>query len=125
MLPALEKDVVVKSVASLEVSNPSGFVRSDTLISLSLNQLGVVSGPLQVWKDDTAQPSQLIDDNGDGNPDRLVFLTDLGAAATQRFRIDGQQGGQGFSKRTHAEVSIKEGGDWQGRTYGGGELQER
>jgi len=120
VLPALEKDVVVKSVASLEVSNPSGFVRSDTLISLSLNQLGVVSGPLQVWKDDTAQPSQLIDDNGDGNPDRLVFLTDLGAAATQRFRIDGQQGGQGFSKRTHAEVSIKEGGDWQESTYVGG-----
>lgn len=113
-------DAVTETVASIEVSNPSGFARPDTLISFSLNQLGVETGPLQVWKGETAQPTQLLDDNGDGNPDRLVFLTDLGAAATEDFRIDRQPGRQNFSARTHAEVSIKEGGDWQESTYVGG-----
>ena len=34
-------------------------------------------GPLQVWQGEEAQPTQLVDDDGDGNPDRLLFLTDL------------------------------------------------
>ncbi len=108
------------SIAGLEVSNPSAFARPETVISLSLNQLGATTPPLQVWEGDNAQPTQLVDDDGDGNPDRLLFLTDLGAAATHNFVIDTQMAELGLPSRTHAEVSIKEGGEWQDKVYVGG-----
>ena len=50
------------AVAHLEVSNPSTFARPDTLVSLSLNELGVTAGPLQVWEGDAPRPTQLLDD---------------------------------------------------------------
>jgi len=115
-----QTDTVTESVASVEVANPSEFSRPDTLISFSLNQLGVESGPLQVWKGETTQPTQLVDDDGDGSPDRLLFLTDLESAATEDFKIDRKEAGQNISSRTHAEVSIKEGGEWKGSSYIGG-----
>jgi rhamnogalacturonyl hydrolase YesR len=107
-------------VAGLEVSNPSAFARPDTFISLSLNELGVTAGPLQVWEGDTARPTQLVDDDGDNNPDRLVFLADLDAAATHDFVIDRQKADLDLPTRTHAEVSVKEGGEWQDKVYVGG-----
>ena len=109
-----------RPIAHLEVSNPSAFPRPDTLVRLSLNELGVTAGPLQVWEGATARPTQLLDDDGDGRPDRLAFLADLGAAATHTFSIDGRTAAAAGPARAHAEVSIKEGGHWQGKTYVGG-----
>jgi rhamnogalacturonyl hydrolase YesR len=112
--------IVPEAVAKLEVSNPSEFARPDTLLSFSLNELGVVNGPLQVWQGDHAQATQLVDDNADSTPDRLVFLTDLGAASTHDYVIDRRQAEQSAVRRAQAEVSIKEGGHWQDQTYVGG-----
>ena len=109
-----------RPIAHLEVSNPSAFPRPDTLVRLSLNELGVTAGPLQVWEGATARPTQLLDDDGDGRPDRLAFLADLGAAATHTYSIDGRTAAAAGPARAHAEVSIKEGGHWQGKTYVGG-----
>lgn len=75
-------------VARLEVSNPSDFARPDTLLGFSLEELGVTQGPLQVWQGDEPQLTQLVDDDADGDPDRVVFMTDLGAAATRSYVID-------------------------------------
>jgi rhamnogalacturonyl hydrolase YesR len=113
-------DAAAQAVAHLEVSNPSEFARPDTLVGLSLNELGVTEGPLQVWEGDEPRPTQLVDDDGDDRPDRLVFLADLDAAAPHSYRINGQEADLPASPRTHAEVSIKEGGEWQGKTYVGG-----
>lgn len=109
-----------QGVARLEVSNPSAFARPDTLVSLSLNELGVTAGPLQVWEGDATRPTQLVDDDGDGRSDRLVFLADLDAAATHSYSIDGEEADHAQAPRTHAEVSIKEGGEWQDSKYVGG-----
>jgi len=108
------------AVARLEVSNPSTFARPDTLVDLSLNELGVTAGPLQVWEGEKARPTQLVDDDGDGRADRLVFLADLDAGAAHTYFIDGREADAAVTPRTHAEVSIKEGGTWQGSTYVGG-----
>jgi len=107
-------------IARLEVSNPSAFARPDTLISLTLNELGVTAGPLQVWEGDAARPTQLLDDDGDDRPDRLVFLADLDEAGTHSYILNGKEPGSVVLPRTHAEVSIKEGGEWQEETYVGG-----
>jgi unsaturated rhamnogalacturonyl hydrolase len=108
------------SLAHLEVSNPSTFPRPDTLVRLSLEQLGVTGGPLQVWEGTVARPTQLLDDDGDGRPEALVFLADLNAAATHSYSVDRRAAGSVVSPRAHAEVSIKEGGAWQGKAYVGG-----
>jgi unsaturated rhamnogalacturonyl hydrolase len=109
-------------VARLEVSNPSKLARPDTLVRLSFEQLGVTGGPLQVWEGNTARPTQLLDDDGDGRPDALAFLADLGAAATHSYLVDRRAGSaiSQWAQRAHAEVSIKEGGAWQGKVYAGG-----
>ncbi len=108
------------TVATLEVANPSEFARPDTLISLDLNRLGVTAGPLQVWNGEAAQPTQLIDDDGDGAPDRMVFLTDLGAAALHHYRVNRQSAEQKTASRVQAEISIREGGAWEDSKYVGG-----
>ncbi|MCW8926178.1 MAG: DUF4861 domain-containing protein, partial [Xanthomonadales bacterium] len=107
-------------IATIEVSNPSEFARLDTLISLSLNELGVTGGPMQVWAGDDAQPTQLVDDDGDAIHDRLVFLTSLEAAGTRSFVITDRLSGEQPAARARAEVSIKEGGEWQDAVYAGG-----
>jgi rhamnogalacturonyl hydrolase YesR len=107
-------------IAELEVTNPGNSPRPDTLLSFSLNELGVSEGPLQAWQGESAQPTQLVDDNADGTPDRLVFLADLDAASTHGFVIDRREAGRDFTARAQAEVSIKEGGEWQDKTYVGG-----
>jgi rhamnogalacturonyl hydrolase YesR len=110
----------IRTIAHLEVSNPSTFARPDTLLRLSLEELGVTGGPLQVWEGNAARPTQLLDDDGDGRPDGLAFLADLGAAATHSYLVDGREAESAASPRAHAEVSIKQGGEWQGKTYAGG-----
>lgn len=108
-----------QAVARLEVANPSKFARPDTLVRLSFAQLGVTDGPLQVWEGNAARPTQLLDDDGDGRPDGLAFLADLGAAATHSYLVD-RRAGSAVPQRAHAEVSIKEGGAWQEKVYKGG-----
>lgn len=112
-------------VAELEVGNPSAFARPDTLVRLSFEQLGVTApgvnaAPLQVWEGNAPRPTQLLDDDGDGSPDALTFLADLGAGATHSFVIDRRPAGSTAPQRAHAEVSIKEGGAWQEKKYVGG-----
>jgi uncharacterized lipoprotein NlpE involved in copper resistance len=107
-------------VATLEVSNSGQIASQDTLLSFSLNELGVTDGPLQVWRGDEAQASQLVDDNADGTPDRLVFMTNLDAAATHSYLINRDVADKAFETRTQAEISIKEGGAWEDQKYVGG-----
>lgn len=114
------------ALARVELANPSTFARPDTLAIFSLAELGVTAGPLQVWAGGSARPTQLLDDDGDGRPDRLAFLADLGAAAVHDYVVDRRvtaATGAALAPRAHAEVSVKQGGEWQGKKYVGGSFQ--
>lgn len=107
-------------VAHVELANPSTFARPDTLVLFTLNELGATEGPLQVWEGETPRTTELLDDDGDGRPDRLAFLADLGAAATHDYVVDRRTTAVAVVPRAHAEVSVKEGGAWEGKKYVGG-----
>ena len=110
-------------VARVEVANASTFARPDTLVRLPFEALGVGGGPLQVWEGERPRPTQLLDANGDGQDDTLVFLAELAAGATHNFSIDRRPAGTTVAPRAHAEVSVKEGGEWQGNKYVGGSFR--
>jgi hypothetical protein len=82
-----------------------------------LNELGVTAGPLQVWEGDAARPTQLVDDDGDDRPDRLVFLADLAAAATHSYRINRQEAGHLSPAANARRGVIKRGRRVAGNTY--------
>lgn len=107
-------------IARVEVANPSTFARPDTLVRISFEALGVSAGPLQVWEDKKPQLTQLIDENRDGKVDTLAFLTELAAGAKHQFFVDRRAVAIDAPPRAHAEISIKEGGEWQDKKYVGG-----
>ena len=113
-------------VANLALANPSEFLRVDEPVLLTLNELGITiptDVSLSVTEGDSVHPSHLIDSDGDGTQDALIFVADFDAAQKRTFdiRTVPDQGALP-PKRTHAEVSIRQGGAWDGKTYKGGEF---
>ena len=115
-----------RPIASLTLSNPSDFARVDEATLLALDDLGVEPGSvagLAVHDGNIRLPSDLIDTDGDGDEDTLLFVADYDAAASRRFRISPSgDAGIDLAKRTQAEVSVKEGGEWHDSVYNGGEF---
>ncbi len=113
----------VDAIARISVANPSTFARPDTVISVSMNELGAVAGEaVQVWLNGKPVTTQMVDMDGDKKHDKVLFVTQLQANETQEFVIDNNVVEQPLVTRTQAEVSIKQGGKWQGKKYLGGEF---
>ncbi len=120
------------SLASISIENPSLFEREDQPVYLTLNALGVKTGALEdgartilVQDKQGVVPSQLIDSDGDGINDQLLISVDLKAAQTRKLTltlVPAADSAVAFEKRTQAELSIKQGGEWQGKTYVGGDF---
>jgi len=68
-------------------------------------------------------PSQTIDQNNDGTPDKILAVHDLSGndsiMIAIRYAVDGQRKNV-YPKRTQAELSHKTGGKWVGHIYEGG-----
>ena len=111
-------------MATVEISNSLLTPITDQLVSYALDALGILDAGegLQVVHAGEHLPSQLIDNDGDGISDRLLFLVDLDGSEKKRVEIfDGKA--SKFSNRAYAEISIKEGGAWQNDKYVGGTFQ--
>jgi len=113
-------------VATITLSNPSEFERIDEATVLELDALGVVPGTwvgLAVEDGSARLPSQLLDTDGDGTRDSLLFVADYARAEVKELNVS-VTGDEVTTlvKRTQAEVSRKEGGEWEGEVYKGGEF---
>jgi len=113
-------------VANMEATNPVGIQRSELLV-VSLADLGIdpKSGQvstLHILDDNSVLPSEIVDANGDSKIDSIVFQANLAANQTRRFSIvsDADLKSPVIKKQTQAEISIKEGGQWNGNHYDGG-----
>lgn len=120
--PEEQAQPAVQDIATLALANPSEFARIDETVSIGLDELGIESASdvsLVVMDGATEIPSQLIDGDGDGAIDALLIVADFAAAEEREFAI--RQGAAApLVKRTQAEISIREGGAWDGKLYKGG-----
>jgi len=86
-----------------------------------LGLTGELATELVVTHKSATVPSQLIDQDNDGNVDALLFIADFSPAESKEFIISrASQATALVKKRTQAEVSVKTGGSWQDKTYLGG-----
>src|SRR5688572_7700978 len=127
-------------VATLELSNPSGFRREKSPVYLSYRDLGIAKPPagssrLELRGADelrnadelrsangprsshTALPLQSIDRDGDGEKDGVFALLDFGPEETRSFRIRSTNAPASVAlpAMAQAEISVKQGGQWQPR----------
>lgn len=111
-------------VATIEVANSSEMALIDQSVGFTLEELGVevVEEGLTVQANGAVLPSQLVDDDGDGSADRLLFLVDLVGAERKQVKVL-RGAPPNFLKRTHAEISVKDGGHWEGSKYVGGSFR--
>jgi unsaturated rhamnogalacturonyl hydrolase len=109
-----------KIVATLSLANPSAFNRVDQDLLFSATTLDV-----QPDADLSAVNANLqwIDTDADGNNDALFVLTDLVSAEQKQIQLVANQQAT-LVKRSAAEISIKEGGAWDGDKYHGGHFKQ-
>ncbi|UUA71828.1 glycoside hydrolase family 88 protein [Cellvibrio sp. QJXJ] len=112
-------------VATAEISNANDFALAQEPIYFSFYDLGIDASDaakLAVLMGDQPQASQTVDTDGDGALDSLLLAADFAPAERKNFIIstDPAIAKPALKKQTQAEISIKEGGEWNGKVYEGG-----
>ena len=114
-------------LATAEISNANDFVLQQEAIYFPFYDLGIAADDaavnnLNVLAGDVAQASQTVDTDGDGTLDGLLLAADFNPAEIKSFTItsDPAIAKPTLKKQTQAEISIKEGGEWNGKVYEGG-----
>lgn len=102
------------TLAKIELSNPSNFARSDEAVYVSFYDLGLDDSLHQLAVTLSGKPvaSEKIDSDGDGREDGLLALIDFAAGENHTITIASARSRQPRVKRTQAEVSVKQGGEW-------------
>lgn len=111
-------------VATASVTNPSHFARIQEPLYFSFYELGLAEDDqrtqhLLVKEKGALLPSQVIDTNNDDKPDALVVAADFTDGQTRDLTIlsDASAKIPVLKKQTQAEISIKDGGQWNGKVY--------
>jgi len=105
----------------IQATNNLAFDRTNTLISVDLLEIQPQSveldrNNLAVMNGQTEIPSQIVEN-------RLLFVMDtLKASAQSVFNLQQDSEKKIYPKRTQAELSIKQGGQFENRKYIGGEF---
>lgn len=120
--PAEEVQVKPLVLAGMQVQNPSAFARPDQAVRFALADLGLTQQPpaSSVWSGANELPAQWLDSDLDGQADQLMVVASFAAAEQQQWQLRGERSALQQSSRVQAEISVKEGGEWQGKRYQGG-----
>ncbi|KPK87328.1 MAG: hypothetical protein AMS27_02755 [Bacteroides sp. SM23_62_1] len=109
-------------IATIEVRNTASVDIPDAIIRIAdtgiLDKINSTSGTSINVRSDTIHPMQLIREKD--TIIELLFLCELKANEGKFFTISKTDQQVNFKRRTQAEISIKKGGEWQGRLYQGG-----
>ncbi|MEP1445274.1 MAG: DUF4861 family protein [Paraglaciecola sp.] len=107
--------VINNVIAKAEIHNPSLFTRKDESLYISFHDLGLdshFSESLGVRHSQKLLPSQHVDMDFDGQVDGILFTTDLLGSETLDIEVVKSTPIPNFEKRTQAEISHKQGGEW-------------
>jgi len=113
------------------VSNPSDFPRSESSVYLQISNLRREQADFNkqaflIWSGRKEVPSQVVDTDGDGEFDYIIFNIDLAANEKKELTIRYNPEGKierTYPKRTQAELSHKFSGKFIDRKYAGGRFQ--
>lgn len=117
-----------RKIATLRISNATDYARIDEAVHLRLIDLGLEVGAAEahdivVYAGEVPVRAQSWDRNGDGLEDTVSLVLDLAAAERREVEVfvDAKTArAAALPQRTHAEISRKFGGKWNGRKYEGG-----
>jgi hypothetical protein len=112
----------------LTVKNPASIERTDEAVVLNVSDIRgkfprFNPGAFLVLSGGKEMAGQADDLDGDGAPDRIVFISDFGPEQKKTFVIRYADEGikiREYFKRTQAELSRKSGGRFENRKYLGG-----
>ncbi len=116
----------------VSVTNPLDSLRKDVTVQLDINSIKEKHSDFNphafiVFDKEKELPSQTEDINGDRNPDRIVFLTDINPKETQnitvRYSKDGEKTRE-YEKRTQAVLGEKVDYKLVKGEYSGGRFQD-
>ena len=115
-------------VATVELTNPSNFPRLEEPVHLSFYDLGLPDAThLVLTAGDEPVTAEAVDTDGDGVVDGVLGLLDFRAGQTRVVKISRSDTGPtpkqsktwpAQNKRTQAEISVKQGGQWVPRNDG-------
>ena len=111
----------------LTVKNNAGFDLNNAVVALDISTAGISANEID-WNrvalsiDNNSIPTQTVDDNDDGKADELLMQLSIGAGESSTLEIGTANESTDAPKSTHAEISIKEGGEWKDRVYEGGDF---
>lgn len=109
---------------TLIINNTINSTRTDEVIVIDINDL---SKHLNTSQEEIALslPYQFVDQNDDGENEKLLLLVDMGANEKKELDLNTllvDKSEVNFPKRTQAEISHKINGEWKEREYIGGEF---
>lgn len=104
----------------ITVQNTLDFDRTDETIVVSTDQLGLTLATdevFEVYDAEKAIPSQLVTEGP--KKGLMILVDDIASGALKELAVKKihKDSAKVFPKRTQAELSIKEGGEWKGREY--------
>ena len=112
------------AIATINVTNPNNYLREQESLHFSFYDLGLAIDDektkyLVAQENGKVLPSQLIDTDNDSKPDTLLVSVDIAPAKTHSFNVvsDASIKAPALKKKTQAEISIKEGGEWKDKVY--------
>lgn len=117
------KETAAEESPSIEVRNTLDFGRTDQTVLIGLNELKSTfpdGEAFAVYDGEKELATQLIAEGPSAGLMVLIDAIDANAAKTLTIKAVTKEGATAFPKRTQAELSIKEGGEWKGREYMGG-----
>jgi len=117
-------------IANMDVTNPSPFIRRSESLFIPFTRLGLdpmYKGPITWHVVDGSEvvPTEVVDTDGDGKTDSVVFIGDYAAKQVRHLSVLSDDGLKlpKTKKQTQAEISIKEGGHWNGNHYDDGHFE--
>ncbi|MGE5497810.1 MAG: DUF4861 domain-containing protein, partial [Syntrophothermus sp.] len=124
----LASDISKGKIMRVKVTNPANMGRKDEVIPLPIGDLKKVNprfneNAFVVYDGETQLPAQCEDIDGDGKADNIIILTDLKPNESKTLAIEsGMLPEKEYTKRTHAEISVKTGYKLVNGVYTGGEF---